>query len=185
MTNEATTEIGDNWSVFFFEAPTNVLKRVLVALFKYVQKIEEARIPHFIIREFTVTQRVGISLRVLRHQVDAKIVDDKLTRFFEKEKLQYQKDPEGNRHAWLRKGTTKSHWNRKRCESLHQLSNFVVFLAESNIFGANDRCHMAHYIINMLTLQEATVPGSNQVSFWDIISGKVLSFLTQQLRVIQ
>jgi len=155
---------------------------VLVRLFHYVQKIKEARIPHFMLREFVITQRFGISFRVLRDQDDAKIVDSKLVKFFEKEKLQYQKDPEGNRHAWIRKRATNTRWNRKRCDALHQLSNFVVSLAKSNIFSANDRCHIAHYIVNMLGLQEATMLGSNQVSFLDIISGEMYTFHTHQLR---
>lgn len=183
MTNKIATEIGDNWSVFFFESSTKMLKRVLVDLLQYVQKIEKAKIPHFIIREFTIARYVGISFRVLRNKDDAKFVDSKLAKFFEREKLHYQKDPKGNRHAWLRKGTTNSHWNRKRCEALHQLSNFVVFLAQNDIFGANDRCHMAHYTVNMLVLQEATVLGSNQVSFWDILSGEARWFHTQQLQL--
>lgn len=182
MTNKVASEIGDNWSVFFFECPINRLRRVLVDLFKYIEKIEEAKIPHFINREFAVTQRVGISLRVLRDQDDAKIVDSKLVEFFEKEKLEYQKNPKGNRHAWIPKGTTNSKWNRKRCEALHQLSNLVVFLTKNSIFDASDRCHMAHYAVNMLVLQEATVLGSNQVMFLDIISGELRQFQTQQLR---
>lgn len=183
MTNEIATENGDNWSVFFFECPTNRVRKVLVDLFLHIQKIEEARIPHFMNRQFAVTQHVGISLRVLRNQDDAKSVDGKLAKFFEEEKLQYQKDPRGNRHAWLRKGETNSKWNRKRCEALHQLSNLVVFLAQNDIFNTNDRCHFAHYAVNVLVLQEATVPGSNQVFFWGIISGEALPFHTEQLRL--
>lgn len=183
MTNKIATEIGDNWTVFFFESPTGTLRRILVDLFQYVQKIEEAKIPHFMIREFAINQRVGISFRVLRNKDDAKMVDGKLAEFFGKEKLQYQREPQGNRHGWIRKGTTNLHWNRKRCEAIHQLSNFVVFLAQKNIFGSSDRCHMAHYAINMLVLQEAIVLGSSQVSFLDIINGDARSFHTQQLRL--
>lgn len=182
MTNEIATEIGDNWSVFFFECPTNMLRRVLIDLFQHVRKIDEARIPHFMVRECAFTQSVGISFRVLRNKSNEKIVDSKLAKFFEKEKLQYQKDPEGNRHAWLGKGTTNPKWNRKRCEALHQLSCLVVFLAQNDIYSANDRCHFAHYAVNMLALQEATVLGSNQVMFLDIISGELLQFQTRQLR---
>lgn len=40
MSGKVATEIGDNWSVFFFECPTKILERVLVDLFQYVQKIE-------------------------------------------------------------------------------------------------------------------------------------------------
>lgn len=182
MAYKVATEMGDNWSVFFFECSTDIISRVLVNLFQYVRKIKEARIPHFMMREFTITQRFGISLRVLRNPDDAKIVDEKLVEFFEKEGLQYQKDPEGNRHAWLQKGTSNVHWNKKRCEALHRLSSFVAFLAKNNISSAKDRCYMTHYIINMLGLQEATVTSSNQVMFLDIISGQALSFQTQQLR---
>ena len=183
MTKRVATEIGDNWSVFFFESPTNMLRKVLVDLFHHIEKIEEARIPHFINREFAITQRVGISLRVLRDKDDAKIVDSKLAEFFEKEKLEYQKEPEGNRHAWIPKGKTNSKWNRKRCEALHQLSNLVVSLAQNDIFSTDDRCHFAHYAVNMLVLQEATLPDSNQVFFLDIINNKALSFRTLKLQV--
>jgi len=182
LTNEIATEIGDNWSVFFFECPTNAINGVVVDLFRYIRKIKEARIPHFMVREFAITQRFGISLRVLRNQDDADIVEGKLTEFFEQHGLRYQSNPEGNRHAWIRKGGTNTRWNRKRCEALHRLSNLVVFLAKNDIFSAYDRCHMAHYTINMLGLQEATVTGSNQVSLLDIISGQVRSFQTQHLR---
>jgi hypothetical protein len=182
LTNEIATEIGDNWSVFFFECPANSINEVLVDLFRYIRKIKEARIPHFMIREFAITQHFGISLRVLRSQDNADIVEGKLTEFFEQQGLRYQSNPEDNRHAWIRKGGTNARWNRKRCEALHQLSNLVVFLAKNDFFSANDRCHMAHYTINMLGLQEATVPNSNQVSLLDIISGQALSFQTYQLR---
>lgn len=181
MPDQIATESGDNWTVLFFECPTETLQKVLVDLFKYVGKIEGAKIPHFTIREFVVSRRVGISFRVLRNQTSAEIVDSELVKFFEKENLQYQIEPKDNRHAWIRKGTTDLHWNRKRCEALHQLSEIVVFLAQNSLFDTNDKCHMAHYLVNMLALQEATVPRSDQVYFLDIISGNALSFKTQHL----
>lgn len=181
LNDEVATEVGDNWSVFFFECPVSRLKRVLVDLFHYIRDIKEVRIPHFLIREYVPTKHVGVSVRLLRQQGVAKDLDDKLAEFFDKQKIQYQRKPEGNRHAWLRKGETDPRWNRKRCEAIHQLSNFAVFLAVNDLFDTDDRCHNSHYLINMLALQEATVPQSNQVMLLDIIEGKALAFNTFQL----
>jgi len=182
LNGNLATETGDNWSVFFFECPANEVHRILVDLFRYTRGIKEAKIPHFMMREFAITKRFGISLRVLRNPDDAEAVDSKLVEFFEKESLNYQRDPRGNRHAWIRKGSTNAYWNNKRCVALHQLSDFIVSLAKSNLFSVKDRCHFAHYTINMIGLQEATVTGSNQVSLLDIISGQAPSFQTAQLR---
>jgi len=175
------TEIGDNWSVFFFECPAHSINEVLVDLFQFLKGIKKAEIPHFMVREFAITRSFGLSLRVLRNPDDAEIVDAKLVKFFEKKKLQCQENPEGNRHAWIRRGAKSAHWDRNRCEALHQLSNFTVLLAKSNAFSTRDRCHFAHYAVNMFGLQEATIPNSNQVYYLDIIRGQALSFHTQQL----
>jgi len=58
----------------------------------------------------------------------------------------------------------------------HQLSNLVLFLAQNDIFSANDRFHMARYTVETLVLQEPSVPDSNQISFLDLISGGILLF---------
>ena len=185
MTRDIATEIGDNWSVFFFQTSRVAAKRVIVDLFRYVQKIKEASLPHFMIREFVATRSIGVSLRVLRSKGNAKLVDGKLVRFFDRNDLHYKKEPEGNRHAWLAKGTRNANWNRQRCEFLHQLSSLVVFLAENDIFEARDKCLSAHYFVNMLGLQEATVSGTNQVHFFDTVSGEAYRFQTLQLPNIQ
>lgn len=178
MTNRVATEIGDNWAVFFFIVPAKMLKRILIELFEYVREIEEVEIPHFMMREYIVTQHVGISFRLLRNQEYAEIVDSKLIKFFESKNMNYQSNPKGNRHAWKPDSKT----NRAFCEALHQLSNLVVFLAQNNMFGTDERCHMAHYTVNMLALHEATISCSNQVYFWDILNGRALSFKTAPLK---
>ena len=179
--SEPTTERGDNWSVFFFECPVGRIQQVLVDLSEQLRSVEEGRIPHFILREYAAGQHIGISLRVLREKEHAKEVDDKLAGFFEEQALYYERDPKGNRHGWIAVGTTSSHWDNKRCESLHLLSKLMFFLAKNDIFDASYRCHMAHYAVNLLILQEATLPSSNAVSFFDLITKKALSFKTHQL----
>ena len=181
MVAEIATEVGDNWSVFFFVSPVDKLKRLLGELFQYIDNFEEAKIPHFMCREFCVAQNVGLSLRVLRSRDDASFVDSRLAAFSEEKEVQHEKEPQGNRHAWLRKGETDENWDAKRCEALHRLSMFVVFLAENDLFDSDSRCHNAHYLINMLSLQEATVPNSNQVSLWDVTNGNAATFQTQEL----
>ena len=181
MNGRVTTEIGDNWSVFFFECPAHLINGVLVDLFQFLKRIQKAEIPHFMVREFKITRSFGISLRILRSPDNAEIVDAKLAELFKKKKLQYQANPEGSRHAWIRKGARSAHWDRNRCEALHQLSNFAVLLAKSNIFSTQDRCYFAHYAVNMFGLQEATIHNSNQVCYLDVITGQALSFHTQQL----
>jgi hypothetical protein len=162
MVTEIETEVGDNWSVFFFEVSCATFKTVLFGLFQYLREIEAAHMPHFMIRECTFTQHLGISLRVLRDHDNMKIVDDRLAEFFERKKLPYDRDPKGNRHAWLEKRTRNEKWNKERCEILHQLSKLAVSLAKDDIFGASDRCHIAHYLVNMLGLQEATLLGTDR-----------------------
>lgn len=180
MSDQVTTENGNNWTVVFFECSTDALGQVLVDLFQYIGKIEKAKIPHFMLREF-IGKHVGISLRVLRHPNYAKIVDSEIARFMKNKSLSYKINPEGNRHAWIRKDQRRPKWNRKRCEALNQLSRFVVSLVPNSVFSASDKCHMAHYLINMFALQEATVPGSDQVYFLDLVSGRAYSFKTFRL----
>lgn len=182
MSELPRTENGDNWSVFFFECPTERLKKVLVDLFRYVGEVKEAKIPHFLVREYFLAKHLGISLRVLRKASDAKKLDDKLVDFFEKQKLRYDREPKGNRHAWIREGKINPDLHKGKCEALHKLSNFVAFLAQNDIFDAHHKCHNVHYLVNMLALQEATTLGSNQMSYYDLIEGKALRFQTLQLR---
>jgi hypothetical protein len=177
MTNGIKTEVGDNWSVFYFECQRNRFESWLIDLFRHISTIKEAKLPHFMIREFS-PHIAGVSLRVLRDQKVAETVDTKLTAFFKTADLRYQKDPEGNHHAWIRKGETDSKWNKSRCEALSQLSRFAVFLAENNMFDTDSRCHNAHYLVNMLALREATKAKSNQVFFVDAINGMAIAFET-------
>ena len=181
MKEKIPTEVGDNWVTFFFECSPSDFKRILIDLFSLIKKITDAEIPHFLIREYVPTRHLGISLRILRKQTKSKEIDDKLCKFFEKHNIQYQKEPEANRHAWLRKGQVDSYWSRKRCEAIHKLSDFAVFMAKNDLFDTDSKCLNAHYLVNMLALQEATVPQSNQVCFLDIVAGKALTFQTFQL----
>jgi hypothetical protein len=111
------------------------------------------------------------------------MVDNKLTQFFERHRLYYEKDPINNRHGWIQRGSVSSQWDYKHCESLHLLSKLIVFLAENNIFITSYRCHMAHYAVNMLILQEATLSGSGQVYFLDLVDNEALPFKTIKLSV--
>lgn len=181
MSDFPETEKGDNWSVFFFECPTERLKQVLIDLFKYLNEVRQAKIPHFLIRVYFPSKYLGISLRVLRKVSDAKKLDGKLVEFFENQKLRYDREPKGNYHAWIREGEIDPNWNKGKCEALHKLSNFVAFLAQNDIFDAHHKCHNAHYLVNMLALQEATVLGSNQMGYFDIIERKTSRFKTLQL----
>jgi len=185
LTRNIATEVGDNWSVFFFETSSVGAKRVIVDLFHYVQEIKGASLPHFMIRECMATRKLGVSLRVLRSKGNAKTVDGKLAKFFDQKGLHCEREPKGNRHAWLAKGTRNAIWNKRRCDFLYRLSSLVVFLAENEIFEARDKCLSAHYFVNMLGLQEATVSGSNQVYFLDTVSGEAYRFQTWQLPNIQ
>jgi hypothetical protein len=182
LNEDITTELKDNWATFFFECPTLDFKRILTDLFSLLDDTTEAQIPHFLIREYSLTKKIGVSLRILREPNKSTEVENALCTFFEKNKLKYQNEPEGNRHAWLRRGQIDKSWNKKRCEAIHQLSKFVVFMANNDLFDTSSRCLNAHYLINMLALQEATVPQSNQVLFLDIIEGKAPGFHTLPLK---
>lgn len=82
--NEVATEVGDNWSVFYFEYPKDRLELWLVDLFHHISKIEEVKFPHFTIREFS-PQFIGISLRILRDQNVAENVDSRLVTFLKRQ----------------------------------------------------------------------------------------------------
>jgi hypothetical protein len=181
------TEEGKNWTVMVFDCPSDRLKRILVDLFGHIEKIKEAKIPHFTIRETVFSKYVTISFRVLRNQVSTQRVEQELKNFMEQEALQYQIDPVGNDHfakchAWIHKDETNTKWNQKRCQALNQLSLFVVSLAQNSLFDLDDRIDMGHLAINMLVLQEATVSGSNAAYYIDFISGKAKGqYLTFQI----
>jgi len=183
-----TTEEGNNWTVVVFDCPSNRLNRILVDLFACVEHVKEAKLPHFTIRYTVFSRYVTISFRVLRDQASAQIVERKLTEFMQQEALEHRIDPEGTNHfaqchAWIRKGETNRKWNDKRCRALNRLSCFVVSLAEDSLFDPDDRIEMGHLAVNMLLLQEATVPGSNRAYYVDFVTGRTKgSFLTFQIR---
>lgn len=99
MGNELSTETGDNWSTFFFECPASDFKRILTDLFSFLEATQEAQIPHFLVREYALTQKLGISLRILRKPTESTMVETKICTFFEKNNLKYETEPEGNRHT--------------------------------------------------------------------------------------
>lgn len=187
MSGLLATEKGNSWTVVVFDCPSNELNRILVDLFACVEQIEEAKIPHFTVRYTVFSRYVTISFRVLRNQASAQIVERKLTEFMQQEALQHRIDPEGTDHfaechAWIHKSETNPKWNDKRCRALNRLSRFVVSLAEDSLFDPDDRIEMGHLAVNMLALQEATVPGSNGAYYVDFVTGKTKGqYLTFQI----
>jgi len=187
MSNLPATEDGNNWTVMVFDCPSDELNRVLVDLFARVEQIKEAKIPHFTVRFGAFGKHVTISFRVLRNQAVAESVEDELNKFMHSKGLLYRIDPEGTGHfaqchAWIHKGEINQKWNNKRCQMLNGLSRFVVSLAENSVFDPDCRIEMAHLAVNMLALQEATVPGSNSAYYLDLVAGRVQGpYLTYQI----
>lgn len=187
MSSLPATEEGNNWTVAVFNCLSDELERILVDLFACIGQIKEAKIPHFTVRYTVFSKYVTISFRVLRDQAFAQVVEQELKRFMKQEALQHRINPWGTdrfakSHAWIHKGETNPKWNKKRCQALNRLSRFVVSLAQDSLFDPDDRIEMGHLAINMLALQEATVPGSNGAYYVDFITGKVKGqYLTFQI----
>lgn len=187
MSGLPATEEGNNWVVVVFDCPNNKLTQVLVDLFACAEQIKEAKIPHFTVRYAAFLRYVTISFRVLRDQPSGQLVEQKLAEYMQQEQLQYRIDPEGEDyyaqcHAWIHKGETNPKWNDKRCRALNRLSKFIVSLAKDSLFDPDDRIEMGHLAVNMLVLQEATVPGSNGAYYVDFVTGRVKGqYLTFQV----
>jgi hypothetical protein len=118
-----------------------------------------------------------ISFRVLRDPNMSDSVANGISDWLQQQGVGFAIDPTieqrlGRSHKWIRHGEKCAHWNRNRCQLLSQLSRVVVSAAKLGIFEGDDRAELAHVAVNMLFLQEATVPASNAVYYRDGLSSR-------------
>lgn len=171
------TENGDNWTVVVFKCGINELRHALNRLFAKVDSLSGIEIPHFTLRSFEIGAMVTVSFRVLRNPAISDSVASEISDSLQQARLNYAVDPSlhqelGEFHAWIRHGGENPFWSRNRCELLSQLSRLVVSAAKSDVFEARDRSLLAHLAVNMLFLQEATVPRSDATYHLDVLSGQ-------------
>jgi hypothetical protein len=171
------TENGDNWTVVVLKCGINELRYVLDALFAKADSIPGIEIPHFTLRRFDIGTMMAVSFRVLRNPEISDSVASGISDSLRQAGLNFAVDPSvgqelGEFHTWIRHGGENPFWNRNRCELLSQLSRLVVSAARSDVFEARDRSLLAHLAVNMLFLQEATVPGSDVTYHLDVLTGQ-------------
>ena len=152
MSQQIATQSRRNWTVRVFRCPTRRWSNILVELWRFIGDIEGADIPHFLIRETRGGSHI-VSLRVLRDPSREQIVEEALSSFLVQHQLEHvQVQPDDPRDGWITDHDPT--WNRERCGLLNRLSEFVASLAESNMFGVDDRISMAHLFAIMLGLYE-------------------------------
>ena len=165
------TEDKDNWSVFLFDCPKDRVERLIVLVFKRVKGIVPNGLPNYTMRHWSQNS-VKISLRVLRDKKKEAVVQklEKLTaKLLRKERAtNIIVNPKG-------KDAQISGWSKaplRKCKAYNRLSEFVVKLAEENLFQTDNRNEMRHLAINMLFMREAIIP---YPFFVDLISGQSLA----------
>ena len=184
------TENGDNWTVAVLKCGVNQLRPVLNSLFDKVDSLPGIEIPHSTLRNCDVGRMVIVSFRVLRDPKISDSVANGISDSLRQHGLGFAIDPTMDQelsecHMWIRHGEKNPHWNRNRCELLSQLSRLVVSAAKSGIFEAYDRAELAHLAVNMLFLQEATVLGSNDAYYLDVLTSQSCGpFRTFPLRTL-
>jgi hypothetical protein len=171
------TENGDNWTVVIFKCGVNELRPVLDRLFGKADSLPEVEIPHFTLRWFDIGTIVTVSFRLLRCPEISDFIASRISYSLRQAGLSLAIDPSvdeelGEFHAWICHGGKNPFWNRNRCELLSQLSRLAVSAAKSDVFEACDRSLLAHLAVNMLFLQEATVPGTNAAYHLDVLTGQ-------------
>jgi len=152
MSTNLATQDPENWTVIVFMCPAESWQRVLIEMFSHLRRINEAQLPHFLIRSFDQGRYV-VSLRILREPSAAHIVEGSLNKFLVERNLEIIGANRTDRlSGWI--SEWNDHWNRPRCEALNHLSEVVVLLAENELFHPEDRRDMAHYYTIMLGLYE-------------------------------
>jgi len=172
------TENGNNWTVVVFKCGINELRHALNGLFAKVDSLAGIEIPHFTLRWFDIGTMVTVSFRVLRNSEISDSVANEISDSLRQAGLNFAVDPSvdqelGKFHTWIRHGGENLFGNRNRCELLSHLSRVVVSAAKSDVFEACDRSLLAHLAVNMLFLQEATVPGSDTTYHLDVLTGQL------------
>lgn len=149
-----------------FDCPTAKVKDLTISLFRVVKEIVPNSLPNYTIRGWN-REHVKISLRVLRDRNQTDLLErlnSSITEVIEgvTEKID-RFDPSWKQGAPL-----------KKCRAYNRLSEFVVRLAEEDLFEVNDRNEMRHLAINMLFMREAVRRWELYALFVDLISRKVL-----------
>lgn len=171
MSDFPNTEDADNWSVFLFDCPKAKVEIVIVMLFKKAKEIVPNGLPNYTMRSWDENS-IKISLRVLRDKNDKKVVqklESLIAELLRKKDIEPIINPKGENakiSGW-------SHAPLSKCKAYNRLSEFVVKLAEENLFNPNDRNEMRHLAINMLFMREAAKHSEWFAFFVDKISSHI------------
>ena len=171
MSEFPNAEDKDNWCVFLFDCPKEKVEKVIVMLFRLAKEIVPNGLPNYTMRLWD-KDTIKISFRVLRDKNSEKVVgrlDKSIEELLERELAEnIVVNPRGE-------NAKISGWSKaslQKCKAYNRLSEFVVRLAEDNLFSINDRNEMRHLAINMLFMREAIKPFA---FFGDVISGEILT----------
>ena len=169
MSEFPDTEDKDNWSVFLFDCPKEKVEKVIVALFKSAKEIVPNSLPNYTMRLWNENS-IKISFRVSRDRNNEEVVgrlEKSIEELLKKERAEnIVVNPRGE-------DAKISGWSSaplRKCKAYNRLSEFVVKLAEENLFKPEDRNEMRHLAINMLFMREAAKRGEWYAFFVDKIS---------------
>lgn len=172
MIEYPNTEDKNNWSVFLFDCPKERVAKLIVPLFKHAKEIVPNSLPNYTMRDWA-RDSVKISFRVLRDKDDRETVqklEKAIQVLLEKETIKPIINPKGE-HAKI------SGWSKDslpKCKAYSRLSEFVVKLADENLFEPSIRNEMRHLAINMLFMREAAKYPEPFSFFVDLISNQII-----------
>ena len=172
MSDFPNTEDKDNWSVFLFDCPKEKVEKVIMMLFKSAKEIVPNSLPNYTMR-WWYENSIKISFRVLRDKNNEEVVgrlEKSIEELLERELAEnIVVNPRGE-------DAKISGWSKaplQKCKAYNRLSEFVVKLAEENLFKPDNRNEMRHLAINMLFMREAAKRGELYAFFVDKISGNI------------
>lgn len=163
------TQNEHNWSVFLFDCPKDKVQKLIARLFDHIKKIVPNSLPNYTMRFWNKTT-IKISLRVLRDGTKKEIVTElemSVLEILRKEHIEPIINPTGEDQkisGWSSGDTLE------RCKAYNRLSEFVVWLADGNQFGTDDRNLMRHLAINMMFLREAAIIPEQFAYFYDMLT---------------
>lgn len=171
MNEFPNTEDEGNWSTFLFDCPKGKVEKLVVTLFNRVKEIVPNSLPNYTMR-FWDNNSIKISLRVLRDKNNKEAVqklENSMACLLNNEGIKPIINPQGE-------DAQVSGWSKaslRKCKAYNRLSEFVVKLAEEELFQPEDRNEMRHLAINMLFMREAARAGEWNALFVDLISEKI------------
>jgi hypothetical protein len=139
------------------------LHEVVPAILGALNKLTGAYIPNYTVREHKPKKKLRLSFRVLVAPTRRKSVIRALLRLASKLDVGMKIPGPPEYAAWIKADERSEHWNRERCEILHQISMAAMACLKEGVPGPSLaswdllRRNYAHLFVNMLALREGFI----------------------------